>query len=143
VASFAALARKAFLAAWRRLGRPRAAVVPPVSAWSLPPGFAYDPTADAVRDASGTVLANWGDYYAAEYLYIVPDVEGADLRLLVAAGVAPSGTTEVFVMPQDAATVRVAHALEIGGRWYDVDEVAEPEGAAAAAWTRVRLRRRS
>lgn len=140
--SLATLARNAFMKAWKRLGRPVAAVVPPVDEWTLPAGFAYDPALDAVRNAFGATLTNWGDYYAAEYLYIVPNVESADMRLLAAAGIVPSGATEIFVLPQDAPLVRRAHALEIDGRWYDVDEVAGPEGGQGT-WARVRLRRRS
>ncbi len=144
MATLAQLTRRAFLTAWQRIGQPRAAVAPPVTEWTLPTGFAYDPTVDAVRDAAGNTLLNWGDYYAAEYLYIVPDLEDADARRLAAAGLTPTGMLEIFVLPQDADLVRRAHAVEIGGYWYDVEEVSGPAGVAAdSGWARVRLRRRS
>jgi hypothetical protein len=134
-----------FSLAWRRYGKPLMAVVPPIAQWTLPAGFSYDPETDQVMSAGGVVLDNWGDYYAAEYLYIVPIAPSADRMTLAAAGVVPAGSTDVYVLKADADTARNAHSVQIDGEWYDVVEVARaPLGAGSpGTWARVTLQRRS
>jgi hypothetical protein len=120
------------------------AVVPPRDEWSLPAGFAYDPLQDAVVDATGAVLTNYGDYYAAGYLYIVPQKQSADSRLLAIAGLVPSGTMVVAVWGDDLTTVRRAYAVELDGEWYDVvDAGNRPAGIGGGLWSWVTLRRRA
>lgn len=144
--SLVTMVRRIFLQAWKQYGKPIMAVVPPIASWSLPAGFSYNRETDQVMNSAGIALFNWGDYYAAEYLYIVPITASADNAMLAAAGVIPSGTSEVYILPDDAATVRVAHSIEMDGDWYDVQEVGRaPIGGntSAGAWARVTLKRRS
>ena len=147
MATLAHLIPKIFKHAWRRYGKPVMWVVRPPAAWSLPAGFAYDGGLDAITDtATGSLtLTNPEDYWAGDMVYIVPVGRTADLGVLVAAGVVPEGTVEVYILPADALTVRRAHAVEIAGDWYDVVEVAQgPAGQATSGqWCRVRLRRRA
>ncbi len=145
MASLKVMARRAFWQAWRRLGGPRMAVVPPTAEWALPDGYAYDPATDTVRHADGTVLDDPSDYFAIDYIYIVPATPGADIRALTAAGVVPEGQMEVLVLGDDLATVQGAHAVELDGDWYDVVEIAHaPAGVGKGqGWARVRLQRRS
>ncbi|GAB4565353.1 MAG: hypothetical protein Kow0047_15860 [Anaerolineae bacterium] len=145
MASFTVMAKQAFRRAWTRLGGPRMAVVPPVSEWTLPDGYAYDQATDTVRNAAGDVLLDPSGYYAAEYIDVVPATPGADVQALVAAGVVPEGQMEVMILGDDLAVVQNAHAVEIDGDWYDVVEVAHtPAGIGKEqGWARVRLQRRS
>ena len=62
---------------------------------------------------------------------------------LVAAGVAPDGTVEVFILPADVATVRDTFAIEMGGLWYDVVGLGAEPPSMTNAWYAVRLQRRS
>ncbi|HEY65543.1 MAG TPA: hypothetical protein G4O02_13335 [Caldilineae bacterium] len=136
--------RRVFLQAWRRYGRPVMAVIRPVNQWGLPPGYAYDESLDAViYGDTGDVLPNPEDYWASDYIYIVPAREAADMRALVAAGIVPEGITEVFILADDAPTVRAAHAIEIDGQWYDVISVDHAPAGTGGVWARVQLRRRS
>lgn len=132
-----------FRRAWLAYGRPLLRVVRPMSEWTLPSGFAYDPAVDVIRDTTGRVLPNPDAYWVTDTVYIVPARATTDERVLTAAGIIPTGTLYVYVLPQDVATVRNAHAVEAGNVWYDVVEVtAEPIGTEHA-WCRVELRRRS
>ena len=136
--------RRVFLQAWRRYGQPVMAVIRPVSQWSLPPGYAYDESVDAViYGDTGDVLPDPEDYWASDYIYIVPAREAADVRTLVAAGIVPEGITEVLILADDAETVRRAYAIEIDGQWYDVVSVDHAPAGTGGAWARVTLRRRS
>jgi len=120
------------------------AVIRPVDRWSLPPGYGYDESLDAViYGDTGDVLPNPEDYWASDYIYIVPAREAADMRALSAAGLVPDGITEVLILADDAPTVRDAHAVEIDGQWYDVAGVEHAPPGTGGAWARVRLRRRS
>lgn len=142
MATLGQLVPRIFARAWQRYGRPVMRVVRPIAHWALPAGFAYNPTVDAITDAAGIVLPNPEAYWTTDDVYIVPTGGTADEQVLAAIGVIPAGTIYVFVLPQDAATVRAAHAIEVDGAWYDVVEVsARPVGANA--WLRVELRRRS
>lgn len=143
--SLVTMVRRIFLQAWKQYGKPIMAVVPPIASWSLPAGFSYDRETDQVMDGAGVALLNWGDYYAAEYLYIVPIAPSADRMTLAAAGVVPAGSTDVFVMKGDADTARAAHSVQVDGEWYNVVEVARaPLGAGSpGTWARVTLQRRS
>ena len=117
----------------------------PVTDWNLPAGFAYDGTLDVVQSAAGVVLTNVMDYMTGAYLDIVPVKRTADLEVLVAAGVVPAGTVDVYILSADSETVKAAHSIEIDGDWYDVKEVAHgPVGIAPEGnWARVTLERRS
>lgn len=136
---------KIFRKAWLRYGRPMMWAVRPVADWSLPAGFAYDSETDMIQNGAGLVLTNVEDYWAGGYIYIVPMGRSGDLDVLVAAGIVPEGTVDVYILRDDAPTVKVAHSIEIDGDWYDVLEVAHaPVGIGdSALWARVRLRRRS
>lgn len=120
------------------------AVIRPVSQWSLPAGYAYDESVDAVvYGDTGDVLPNPEEYWASDYIYIVPARAAADVRALVAAGIVPEGTTEVFILADDAEMVRQGHAVEIDGQWYDVVSVDHSPAGMGGIWARVTLRRRS
>ena len=137
------LVPRIFRQAWERYGKPALWAIRPLADWSLPAGFAYDRSVDAITDAAGTVLPNPESYWAGDYVYIVPIGQTADLRAMVAAGVVPSGMVDVKVLSADLATVRAAHAVQINGDWYDVLEVAQAPVGVAGVWGTVRLRRRS
>ena len=142
MATLGQLVPRIFGRAWQRYGQPIMRVVRPLAQWTLPAGFAYNATVDAVTDAVGVVLPNPEAYWATDDVYLVPTGGTAEARALAAIGVLPTGTISVYVLPADAATVRAAHAVEVDGAWYDVAEVsASPVGANA--WLRVELRRRS
>lgn len=131
--------------AWKRYGKPKVAAVRPIAQWSLPVGFAYDDDMDVASNAAGAVITNPEDYWAMDYIYIVPVQRSADMQMLIAAGEAPSGTAEFYILEDDAATVRAAFAIEFDGDWYDVQEVAHaPLGLGQSGrWARVRVSRRS
>jgi hypothetical protein len=134
--------QRMFRQAWERYGRPVMWAVKPIANWTLPQGFAYNPLHDAVQNTSGIVLPNPEDYWAGDYINIVPLGVTADLRALMAGGLVEAGTVEVRVLVADLPVVRSAHAIQIDGEWYDVTEAASrPVGAGV--WGQVFLRRRS
>lgn len=139
--------RRIFRQAWKAYGKPMLYAVPPVASWNLPAGYAFDSSLDAIRTADGATLTDLdvlAQYYASEPVYIVPTQRTADLEVLVAAGVVPSGTVEVYVLQPDVATLNAAHAVKLHGQWYDVTEPAQaPVGHAPGIWAKVRLQRRS
>lgn len=136
-----------FNRAWLAYGQPVLTAVRPVSAWNLPAGFTYDPTYDALTNGSGTVLPNPQAYWTTDTVYLVPVKRTADLDVLVAAGVVPAGTVDIYVLAADAATMQAAHACQINTQWYDVSDVGQAPvgypGGATGIWARVRLQRRS
>jgi len=136
-----------FNKAWNAYGKPVLTAVRPRSAWSLPAGFAYDDDYDAITDSAGTVLPNPESYWATDTVYIVPVKRTADLDVLIAAGVVPAGTVDVYVLAADVATMQAAHACQINTDWYDVIDVGQAPvgypGGATGIWARVRLQRRS
>ncbi len=137
--------RGVFLRAWRAYGRPVLSAVRPRAVWNLPAGWAYYAIHDAVLDTAGNVRRDdeLAAYWVSDVVYIVPQTPSADQRALVAAGVVPNGTAEVFILPADLATVRDAFAIQMGGLWYDVVGLgAEPPGTTNA-WYAMRLQRRS
>ena len=137
--------RGVFLRAWRAYGRPVLSAVRPRAAWSLPAGWAYYAIHDVVLDAAGNVRRDGelAEYWVSDMVYIVPQTPSADQRALVAAGVAPDGTVEVFILPADVATVRDTFAIEMGGLWYDVVGLGAEPPSMTNAWYAVRLQRRS
>ena len=149
--SLSSRVHKIFIRAWRRYGKPVMYVVHRMSEWTLPAGFTYDDETDSIHDASGLWLPNPEDYWVSEYIYIVPSVRGgtgsgtADLEVLIAAGIVPAGTIDVYIMHSDVDTVREAHAVEMSGDWYDVLEVSRaPIGIGTeGVWAKTRLTRRS
>ena len=136
---------KIFRRAWLAYGQPQMAAVKPIADWTLPAGFSYDDELDVIRNAAGAVITNPEDYWAMDYLNIVPTRRSADLQMLIAAGEVPAGSVDVYILSADIETVRDAHSVEIDGDWYDVGEAAHaPVGVAPAGnWARVRLTRRS
>lgn len=139
--------RRIFRRAWQAYGKPVMQAVPPVASWSLPAGYTFDSSLEAIRTSGGATLTDLdalAAYYATRPVYIVPTGRTADLDVLIAAGVVPSGAVEVYVLQSDIATVNAAHAVQINSQWYDVIELAiAPVGHASGIWARVRLKRRS
>ena len=137
--------RGVFLRAWRAYGRPVLSAVRPRAAWSLPAGWAYYAIHDVILDAAGNVRrdSELAEYWVSDMVYIVPQTPSAVQRALVAAGVAPDGTVEVFILPADVATVRDTFAIEMGGLWYDVVGLGAEPPSMTNAWYAVRLQRRS
>ena len=136
-----------FNRAWKAYGQPILTAVRPYSAWTLPAGFTYDDDYDQITDIAGTVLPNPQSYWVTDTVYIVPVKRTADLDVLIAAGVVPAGTVDVYVLAADVATMQAAHACQINGDWYDVIDVGQAPvgypGGSTAIWARVRLQRRS
>lgn len=134
-----------FRLAWHRYGEPSMRVVRPLDEWLLPDGYAYDDATDTVINYYGYILSDEDLFLTADTVYIVPTQRSADLDVLIAAGVVPTGTVDVYILKDDAETVKAAHAIEIDDDWYDVLEVAHaPVGIGdSALWARVRLKRRS
>lgn len=145
MATLNVMVHRIFRRAWQRYGRPLMYVVHQISEWSLPAGFSYDDETDSIHNAVGTWLPNEGDYWLGDYVYIVPTRRTADLDVLIAAGVVPEGTVDVYILHSDVEDVRHAHACEISGDWYDVVDVGRaPVGFETnGVWARVRLRRRA
>lgn len=145
MASLAAMVRRIFRQAHIRYGEPQMWAADPVADWNLPAGFAYDAQLDLIQNVTGVVLNNPQDYMTGGYIDIVPVKRTADLEVLVAAGVVPGGSVDVYILSADGETVKAAHSIEIDGDWYDVREVAHgPVGIAPEGnWARVRLERRS
>ena len=136
------LVRRVFRRAWQRYGGPVIAVVRPLAQWALPEGCTYDPTTDVVR-CGDDVVGNPEDYWAVDYIYVVPLPQSGDMRILAAAGVVPTGQESFSILPADISTVREAHAIEIDGLWFNVAEVESMPLGATKAWARVGLTRRS
>jgi hypothetical protein len=136
-----------FLKAWRAYGQPTMDLVPPLASWSLPAGYAFDDQNDGITTTGGdtfTDLDALSVYFTTDPVYIVPVQETAELRTLIAAGVVPNGTTEVFVLQADVATARAAFAVELSGEWYNVvDSGQGPAGHPTGTWAKVRLERRA
>lgn len=136
-----------FLQAWRAYGKPTLAAVPALSSWSLPAGYTFSDQDDGITTTGGdtfTDLDALSAYFSTDTIYIVPVQETAELRTLVAAGLVPGGTTEIFVLQSDVATVRTAFAVELSGEWYNVvDSGQGPAGHPTGAWAKVRLERRA
>ena len=143
MASLSSLIPTIFRKAWDRYGRPVMATVPPISDWSLPSGFGYNPTTDRIEDSSGLHLSNWVIYSVVDYIYIVPATPSADLQIAIAAGIVPSGTVEAGILGNDVETVRAAFAVQIRDQWYDVLDIQENPLGTSSSWARVRLTRRS
>lgn len=145
MATLNAMVKAVFKKAHDRYGKPVMWVAAPVTDWSLPAGFTYDSEFDVVQSAAGVVLENVMDYVAGGYINIVPIRRTADLEVLIAAGVVPGGSVDVYILSADTETVKAAHSIEIDGDWYDMREVAHgPVGIAPEGnWARVRLERRS
>lgn len=137
-----------FRRAWRAYGKPTMTAAPPLDEWTLPAGYAYSVSYDGIQTGSGEILNDLdafmsSGYFAGEAVYIVPVQDTDDLRSMVAAGIAPDGLLELYVLAADLPTVREAFALQVNGQWYDVAGLgAEPSGASDV-WARVRLQRRS
>lgn len=131
-----------FRQAWRRYGQPQLAVVKPISAWALPAGYAYDPTADVIRNGSGYILEGLEAYWDITYIPTVPASPASDARVLIAAGIIAAGTLEMLVLAADAPTVRSAHAVEVDGVWYTVKDVSHAAAGNGGEWARVTLTRR-
>jgi len=136
-----------FRRAWLAYGKPTMTTVRPIAYWALPAGFAYAAEYDAITNSAGMVLTNHADYWVTDTVYIVPAKHTADLDMLIAAGVVPSGSVDVYIMAADVARVKASHAAQINGDWYDVIDVGQAPvgypGGATALWARVRLQRRS
>ena len=138
-----------FRKAWRRYGRPTMSVVPPLSAWSLPAGYTFDASRDGIVTSGGATLTDLDAFEASGYfefgtVYIVPTGQKPDLDAMIAAGIAPSGQVEVWILQSDVDTVNAAFAVEIMGDWFNVIEAGRaPVGHGAGVWARVRLERRS
>lgn len=132
----------------RRYGKPYLEAVPPLSSWTLPAGYTADATLDGIRTGSGEVLTDLDAFETSGYfnlstVYIVPLQSSDDLRSMIAAGIAPAGQLELYVLAADLPTVRAAFAIQVNGQWYDVaGPAAEPSGATDV-WARVRLQRRA
>ena len=47
-------------------------------------------TVNAIRNAAGVVLPNPEAYWTTDEVYIVPDEDNAEMRVLIAAGVLPT-----------------------------------------------------
>lgn len=138
---------KIFNRAWKRYGRPQMAVVAPITDWTLPAGFAYDESIDAIANSTHTVILNPEDYWLIDYIYIVPvpPPNTADMDAMLAAGVIPTGLVREYILAIDIPTVREAHAVELNGEWYTVIEAAmAPSGYdPRGIWGVVTLQRRS
>lgn len=137
-----------FRRAWQRYGRPTMSAVPPLSAWSLPAGYTFDASRDGILTGSGAVLNDLdafeaSGYFVGEVIYIVPLQSSDDLRTMVAAGVAPAGSLELYVLSADVATVQEAFAIKLGGLWFNVSSPAVEPSGTGDVWARVRLERRS
>lgn len=145
--TLAARIKRIFHRAWRRYGQPTMAALSQPADW-LPAGFAWEPSWDAPMNSGGIVLTNASDYYAGylDTIYIIPAQQTADVRAMVAAGLIPTGTVDVYILAADLATVETAFAVRLDGDWYDViDPGHAPAGLSgdAGLWSRVRLRRRA
>lgn len=135
-----------FMQAWRAYGKPVISVAPPVASWSLPAGYAFDDQSDGIVTAGGatiTDLDGLSAYFAEASVYIVPIRSDDDTRVLIAAGVIPSGALDVKILAADVATVKAAFAVEVDGEWFNVDSVAVEPSGATSGWAKVRLVRRS
>ena len=152
--TLAQLGPRIFRHANRRYGQPYLRAVRPLTQWALPAGFAYDADVDAIRNGAGTVLPNPEAYWATDTIYIVPTasvvstvVENiADRMRLIAGGLIEQGELMVWVAQDDIAKLQVAHAVELGNRWYDVQNIQEaPSGYPTqdGLWSLVFLRARS
>jgi hypothetical protein len=140
-----------FRLAWRRYGKPFLMAVRPISAWNLPAGFAYDKNVDAIRNSAGVVITNHASYWVSDMVYILPSRsvasgEVAELRDLLVSGMIESGEVSVWVMQTDIVKLRVAHAIQLGDQWYDLESQQQmPSGYpdSTGLWARIRLKGRT
>src|SRR5512135_1798092 len=124
MATLAQMTKRIFRHAWLRYGQPTMEVVRPMSAWTLPAGFAYDQDVDCIRNGAGVVLRNPEDYWVSDIVYILPNKSErmgsiAELQQMLVAGVVTAGTIGVWVYGTDIAKVKAAHAVKLFDEWYE------------------------
>lgn len=133
---------RGFRQAWRAMGSKTLSAIGPVSTWTLPPGYAYDPLADAIRHTtSGAVLTPSSTHYSAVTSTIdyVPTGNHSQLQALIEAGLVPAGTLDVWVKNSDKATMLAAWRVQLDGLNYQPDlQIALPAGAPDVAMIRLR-----
>lgn len=133
---------RGFRQAWRAMGSKTLSAIGPVSTWTLPTGYAYDPLADAIRHTtSGAVLTPSSTHYSAVTSTIdyVPTGNHSQLQALIEAGIVPAGTLDVWVKNSDKATMLAAWRVQLDGLNYQPDlQSALPAGAPDVAMIRLR-----
>lgn len=133
---------RGFRQAWRAMGSKTLSAIGPVSTWTLPTGYAYDPLADAIRHTtSGAVLTPSSTHYSAVTSTIdyVPTGNHSQLQALIEAGLVPAGTLDVWVKNSDKATMLAAWRVQLDGLNYQPDlQSALPAGAPDVAMIRLR-----
>lgn len=147
MATLAHMASRIFRHANRRFGQPYLSAVRPLAEWDLPVGFSYDRDVDAITNATGTVLPNPEAYWYADTVYIVPSrfsVENftSEFMTLTPGGIVQGGAIEMWIAQADIEKLRVAHAVLLDKRWYNVESVQEaPSGypGTDGLWARLRL----
>lgn len=132
---------RGFRVAHRAMGSKTLSAIGPVSTWTLPSGYAYDPLADAIRHTSGTVLTPSSTHYGAVTSTIdyVPTGNHSQLQALIEAGLVPAGTIDVWVKASDKAAMLAAWRVTLDGLSYQPDlQSALPSGAPDVALIRLR-----
>lgn len=138
MATLAQRVTRVFRRAWLAYGKPAVTVVRPVTAWTLPAGYAYDANLDRIANAQHYILPNPESYWVTDSVDVIPNKPSQDLRMLMAAGLVPVGTIELGLLSTDAATLEAAHAVQYDGHWYNVAAVE----SAGIGWSVVRMTRR-
>ena len=125
---------------WRVAKRPTMTVIGAISAWSLPPGHSYNNRMDRVVDASGVPVELDAAWYAnaTESVKYIPTKASQETQAMLATGLLPAGSRDVFILANDIAAVESAWAIEIGDERYHLRAKDGVPGDAATVY-RLRL----
>ena len=118
---------------WRAANRPTMTVIGAISTWSLPAGYEYSARADRIVDANGTPQTLDASWYASAKTTVnfVPTSASQQTMAMVASGLLPAGSRDVFVLASDIAAIDAAWAIEINGERFHVrGKTGVPDGAA-------------
>lgn len=129
---------RAFGRAHRQQGRPSLTVVGAISIWTLPAGYAYDPSTDCIRHTNGTVLTSYAAYQVTTAVSYLPARLTETSLALIASGLLKPGALEIFVQPADVSALEGAWRVQVGGVEYRLQRL---ERATSDGWARAVLER--
>lgn len=118
---------------WRAANRPTMTVIGAISTWSLPAGYSYSKRADRIVNSSGVPQTLDATWYANAKTTVnfVPTRASQETQAMVASGLLPTGSRDVFVLAADITAIDAAWAIEINGERYHVrGKTGVPDGAA-------------
>lgn len=127
---------RAFTRSHRQQGRPTLTAVGAISGWTLPTGYAYDPSTDSIRHTNGAVLTNYAAYQTTTTIPYLPARLTETTLALIASGLLRPSALEIFIQPADVSALTAAWRLQVGGLEYRLQRL---ERSATDGWARATL----